>query len=169
MAWYNSSGPETDVVISSRIRFARNLAGYPFTSRLNEQTAREVIGLASAALTGADNKYKVIDFTNLTPAEARAFVENHSVSPEFIESKLPHALLSATKRGGGNALRGRPHKTAGYPPGLALREAYEKACGLTTGSASPRTSPGTKTSAIDALSTNLGTGMRASVMMFCRR
>ena len=168
MAWYNSSGPETDVVISSRIRFARNLAGYPFTSRLNEQTAREVIGLASAALTGADNKYKVIDFTNLTPAEARAFVENHSVSPEFIESKLPHALVVSDEEGVAVMLCEEDHiRLQVIRPGLALREAYEKACEL-----DDRLSESADIAWDESLGylthcpTNLGTGMRASVMMF---
>ena len=36
MAWYNESGAENDVVISSRVRFARNIAGYPFGSKLTD-------------------------------------------------------------------------------------------------------------------------------------
>ena len=37
--WLRGSGPENDIVLSSRIRLARNLAGYLYTDRLeaNEQ------------------------------------------------------------------------------------------------------------------------------------
>src|SRR2546422_11264980 len=33
--WLGGSGPESDIVISSRIRLARNVADYPFLSRAN--------------------------------------------------------------------------------------------------------------------------------------
>ncbi|MFW5692958.1 MAG: ATP--guanido phosphotransferase, partial [Thermoguttaceae bacterium] len=35
--WLRGAGPEADIVISSRIRLARNLADFPFISRANEQ------------------------------------------------------------------------------------------------------------------------------------
>ena len=127
MAWYNSSGPENDVVISSRVRFARNLAAYPFASRLTPQKARDVIIEASSALTAGDNKYKVIDFTQLTPAEARSYVENHSVSPEFIESRLPRALVTSEEDGVAVMLCEEDHiRLQVLRPGLALREAMRK-------------------------------------------
>ena len=31
--WLRGTGPESDIVISSRIRLARNLAAFPFTNR----------------------------------------------------------------------------------------------------------------------------------------
>ena len=36
MAWYNLCGESADTVISTRVRFARNLAGYNFDSTLGE-------------------------------------------------------------------------------------------------------------------------------------
>lgn len=168
MAWYNTSGPESDVVISSRIRFARNLAGYPFTSRLNEQSARNVIIDATAALTGGDKRYKVIDFSQLTPSEARSYVENHSVSPEFIDSRLPRALITDADEGVAVMICEEDHiRLQVLRPGFALREAYVKACEL-----DDRLSMGVDIAWDENLGylthcpTNLGTGMRASVMMF---
>ena len=35
--WLRGSGPESDIVISSRIRLARNLAQFPFVRRCSEQ------------------------------------------------------------------------------------------------------------------------------------
>lgn len=168
MAWYNTPGPENDVVISSRIRFARNLAGYPFKSRLNPQMARDVIVEASAALTSGDKKYKVTDFTQLTPAEARAYVENHSVSPEFVESRLPHALVSNDDEGVAVMLVEEDHiRLQVLRPGLALREAYEKACELDDKlSGSTDIAWDENLGYLTHCPTNLGTGMRASVMMF---
>ena len=92
---YNTNGKENDVVISSRVRFARNLENYPFMSRIDDGKAREIIAKCEAALTDGlsdDEKaaYKFIDFSSVKPNEARSYVENHSVSPEFIESGQPH-------------------------------------------------------------------------------
>ena len=43
MAWYQVKGNEADVVFSSRIRFARNVAGLPFGNRLPDDKAKELI------------------------------------------------------------------------------------------------------------------------------
>ena len=41
MYWYDETGKESDVVVSSRIRFARNITDKPFMSRLNEMCIRD--------------------------------------------------------------------------------------------------------------------------------
>ena len=40
--WYKNKGQENDVAVSTRIRLARNLNGYPFEGRLNEEQAKEI-------------------------------------------------------------------------------------------------------------------------------
>ena len=40
--WLRGSGPESDIVISSRIRLARNLADFPFISRATDQDRAEI-------------------------------------------------------------------------------------------------------------------------------
>ena len=40
--WLKGTGPESDIVMSSRVRLARNLAHYPFVSRANEQEKTEI-------------------------------------------------------------------------------------------------------------------------------
>ena len=40
--WLRGSGPESDIVISSRIRLARNLAEFPFISRTSESDKKEI-------------------------------------------------------------------------------------------------------------------------------
>lgn len=54
MAWYNESGAENDVVISSRVRFARNIAGYPFGSKLTDAARSEIIEKVTKALALRD-------------------------------------------------------------------------------------------------------------------
>ena len=39
--WLKGSGPESDIVISTRVRFARNIRGFPFTGRADEAQRRD--------------------------------------------------------------------------------------------------------------------------------
>ena len=41
--WLRNDGPESSIVVSSRIRLARNLAAFPFISKLSEEDRRRVI------------------------------------------------------------------------------------------------------------------------------
>jgi Arginine kinase len=168
MAWYNKIGAENDVVISSRIRLARNLAGYPFASRIDKNTALEIIRKITDAVNCCDKKYKVVDFAALTPAEARSYVENHSVSPEFIESALPHALIADEDEGVALMLCEEDHiRLQVLRPGFALREAYDKACKLDDKLGEKlELAWDEKLGYLTHCPTNLGTGMRASVMLF---
>ena len=43
MNWYLQSGKDTDIVISTRIRLARNLEKYPFPTKFSKEQAQEVL------------------------------------------------------------------------------------------------------------------------------
>lgn len=90
MAWYNEKGDMQDVVISTRVRLARNLKGYPFASRLDDKSADEIINEVSAALPD----YSCERFFDANDGKCASYMEMHYVSPEFAESKKHRALLS---------------------------------------------------------------------------
>ena len=79
-----------EVIISSRIRFARNIKDYPFYSKLDETSAKEIIAKIGEAL---GDEYTETDFGNLEKTTALSYLEQHKVSSEFVESRLPHALF----------------------------------------------------------------------------
>ena len=92
MSWYNESGSMQDVVISTRVRFARNLEQYPFASRLTDKDAGEIIEKVKAALP----EYRCEEFASGSShrREAASYMEMHYVSPEFSESDRRRALLT---------------------------------------------------------------------------
>ena len=47
--WYMNDGSERDIVVSSRIRLARNLNGYPFPNKMTAEQKYEVIQKVSDA------------------------------------------------------------------------------------------------------------------------
>ena len=69
MAWYNEIGADSDVVVSSRIRFARNIAGYPFGKKLNDAGRSEIIDKVTKALAPAG--LETIDLAATIPKTKR--------------------------------------------------------------------------------------------------
>lgn len=166
MTWFNDIGKESDTVLSSRIRFARNLAEYPFGSRLTAEKANEIIDKVAPVLeNGGFNK---IDFTKLTATEALSYVEKHYVSREFAEKRAPHALMLNEPCGYAVMLCEEDHlRMQCILPGLALEDAYTSLCKLDDLiDESFDVAYDEELGYLTHCPTNLGTGMRASVMMF---
>ncbi len=90
MAWFNEKGNMQDVVISTRVRFARNLEDYPFTSRLDDKKASEIIEKVRAALP----EYRSEEYGKNAPPSCRAKMEMHYVSSDFVDSGRTRALLT---------------------------------------------------------------------------
>lgn len=165
MAWYNTKGTEDDVVVSSRIRFARNIADYPFAGRLDPTSANEIIEKIRSVLSEG---YKFINFADISPAEAASYVEKHYVSPEFTSSGLPHALLLDEEKGIAVMVCEEDHvRLQCVLPGLALEDAFKAVCGADDKlSRKYNFAYDEKLGYLTHCPTNLGTAMRASVMLF---
>lgn len=166
MAWYNTAGKSADTVISTRVRLARNINGYPFASRLDVAGANEIIEKVSAPLEASG--FRKINFADLSPIMTTSYVERHYVSPEFATSQSPHALLLQEQIGVAVMVCEEDHlRIQSILPGLALEDAYQNA--LQTEKRLDEDFDFAYSEELGYLThcpTNLGTGMRASVMMF---
>lgn len=166
MAWYHTAGQCADTVISTRVRLARNINGYPFASRLDASAANEIIEKVSAPLETSG--FRKINFSDLSPIMATSYVERHYVSPEFATKDSPHALFLMEQPGIAVMVCEEDHlRIQSILPGLALEEAYRHAQNT-----EKRLDEdfdfaySEKFGYLTHCPTNLGTGMRASVMMF---
>lgn len=166
MAWYNTASKASDIVLSSRVRLARNLVGYPFASRLDATRAAEIVEKVSAPLEASD--FKKIDFSDISSLMATSYVEKHYVSPEFASKTTPRALLLREPSGIAVMVCEEDHlRIQSILPGLALEEAYRNAS-LTEKRLDEEFdfAYSEQLGYLTHCPTNLGTGMRASVMMF---
>lgn len=166
MSWYNTVGKATDTVISSRVRLARNINSYPFASRLDVAGANEIIEKVSVPLEASG--FRKINFADLSPIMATSYVERHFVSPEFATKEAPHALLLQEQSGIAVMVCEEDHlRIQCILPGLSLEEAY-----LNASRTEKRLDEdfdfaySAELGYLTHCPTNLGTGMRASVMMF---
>ncbi len=166
MAWYNEIGNEFDTVLSSRIRFARNLCGYPFEGKLSQDAAKEIIQKVDSSLCGQG--FTRHDFLEGTNTEAASLVEKHYISREFALKKSPHALLINESTSASVMICEEDHiRLQTILPGLALTEAYDIATKYDDIlDATLDIAYDEELGYLTHCPTNLGTGMRASVMMF---
>ncbi len=154
---------EIDVVISTRIRFARNIKDYPFHAKLDKTSALEIIGKAASAL---GEEYVKTDFDDISVTKAKALVEKHRVSPEFVNSVMPHALFE--KEDIAIMVCEEDHiRLQVIKEGFELEEAYKEARGVDDLLRSKlNIAYSNELGYLTHCPTNLGSGMRASVMLF---
>lgn len=93
MSWYLQSGKESDVVISSRVRLSRNIKGIPFTTRAKASDLKRVFDLmkeATLSLGYGLNFFALKDMDDLTK---NALAEKHIISMELAKSQNPYAAI----------------------------------------------------------------------------
>lgn len=169
--WQSQSGAESDVVISTRIRLARNLPKIPFPCRMNdeqasvvEQAVRRAVDHSSSAIS---HGLKYVELQDLTKAEMVSMVERHLVSPEFIAKNTGRALFLSPDESVSIMVNEEDHlRIQSMQPGLALEQAYQIANVLDDAlNTSLHFAFDEKLGYLTQCPTNLGTGMRASVML----
>lgn len=167
MLWYEMTGKENDVVVSSRVRLARNLADYPFGGRLDEPSALEIIEKVRGVFDGKDD-YSFTQFNALSDTSRRAEADRHKVSPEFATKKTPTALIESDEKQIYIMVLEEDHlRIQSIKSGAALAEAYAAALEADRMLDSHlRIAYDEKLGYLTHCPTNLGTGMRASVMLF---
>jgi len=171
--WMEGAGPDSDVVISSRVRLARNIAGLPFPHMLDREQAERVIGtvsdlIASAAARGdgplAD--LHLVRLHDLGSLQRQVLVEKHLISPQHARSPLGAAAIR-TDQAVSLMINEEDHlRIQVLMPALQLEEALADAVAvddaLETGLSYAWDE---RFGYLTACPTNTGTAMRASVML----
>lgn len=94
--WYIESGPESDVVVSSRVRLARNFKDFPFPFRMKEDDEEAVQKRAKEIMVEKENnidKFEFIDMQKLSPVERQMLVEKHLISSELAGSQMKSGVI----------------------------------------------------------------------------
>ena len=92
--WLRGSGPESDIVISSRIRLARNLAEFPFIRKCTEQDRTEVERtLRDLIMSVGDwSNSSYVDVSQLDEVDRQFLVERQLISREHAEGQGARAV-----------------------------------------------------------------------------
>src|SRR5205823_2603260 len=92
--WLRGIGPESDIVISSRIRLARNLAAFPFTNRSSGHQKGEIETLLRdrIAKLEVDPKLSYVNVPDLSTLDRQFLVERQLISRELAAADGPRGV-----------------------------------------------------------------------------
>lgn len=171
MSWYNGKTPQDDIVISTRIRLARNIAGVPFPSRMTPEQRESINESVKNVLIQSNTPFakslKFIRMRDIPENERYSMIERHIISPEFANDPENRAVILSDDESISIMLGEEDHiRIQVILGGLQLEKAYDLAeqidailCGGLDIAFDQ------KLGFLTECPTNLGTGLRASVML----
>lgn len=169
--WYEKSGEMGDIIISTRIRLARNLKKYPFPCKLSIKDKKEINKIVTDVLVNGNsalsNRFKIIDLDKLNEINAVSLVERHLVSPNFISNKKSGRLLLLDDETVSIMLNEEDHiRIQVMKEGFDLSGSYDLADKIDSILGENLSYAfNNKLGYLTQCPTNLGTGLRASVML----
>ena len=162
-------GPEDDVVVSSRVRLARNIDGFPFVGRASaRQTARveELLRHVFPSLP-FEPRLEYVSLHNRPVLQRELLVERRLISREHAEADCVRGVAFDASEQFAVMVNEEDHlRLQSMRGGLRLRESFDGAEHLddVVGSRVPFAFS-SKYGYLTACPSNVGTGMRASVML----
>lgn len=166
MNWYRNIGNEGDIVLSTRVRLARNIQDFPFPARLGADARNQVCDAVCDALSEDDTLERIV-MSELSPSQTVSLAEKHLISPEFASDSTGRSLLLSKEQDVSIMLCEEDHiRIQVIYPGLCLESAFETAEKYDNLLESKfNFAFNERIGYLTQCPTNLGTAMRASVML----
>jgi len=167
--WLRATGPESDIVISSRVRLARNLAAFPFTNRASAYQKAEIEGLLKDRIgkLELDPRLDYVNVPGLSPLDRQFLVERQLISRELAAADGPRGVAVGPRETVSVMINEEDHlRLQVMRSGFALDEAWQdidRVDDLLEQRISYAFSE--DFGYLTACPTNVGTGMRSSVML----
>ncbi|MDB5300790.1 MAG: putative phosphotransferase [Phycisphaerales bacterium] len=167
--WLRGSGPMSEIVISSRIRLARNVTGFPFLTRCTRHQRQALEQKVRETILAADLSSQVlyVDLENAPDMDRQLLVERHLISKPHAGAEGARGVAIAENETLSVMVNEEDHlRIQCLRSGLQLEEAWEqinkvddKLEAALDWSFHPRFGY------LTACPTNVGTGIRVSVML----
>lgn len=166
--WYYQSGKESDVVLSTKIRISRNIEGIPFVVKMNNNQAKSVIDKLEKATTPANYNLKTFKLQDIDELTRKSLVEKHIITPKYINKNIENkAILINDDENICIMLNEKEHlKIQVLAAGLELENSLNLAMEIEDKlDKELKFSYNNKYGYLTSSPTNVGTGLRASVIV----
>lgn len=169
--WYEMPGSPDSNVVYSRVRLVRNLEGYPFPGKMTREQAMELTGTLCeklkdvGSIDGTDHRFAYLH--QMTDLQKTSLMERRAINRSIAKKAEPAALILSRDERVGISLNGDDHvRIQVLEKGLDLMECYSRADRLDN-YISERFdySFDEKYGYLTTFPTNMGTGLRASVVV----
>jgi protein arginine kinase len=166
IAWLTGAGPSSGIVLSTRLRLARNLSGYPFPSLGHLPSLSEIAERLGAILSGWGG-FRYCDLGRAKALEVHVLVEQHLISPALAASAVPRGLALGPEARVSVMVNEEDHlRLQCLLPGLQFEQCYaEVARAERSLSRQANYSFDEQFGYLTACPSNVGTGLRASAML----
>ncbi len=168
-AWLSGQGERGDIVLSSRVRLARNIADHLYPQRANEDQHKRVVDLISTAIdkTGVAKTGCFVDSAGIDEFSRDILIERHLISQEFLRDDRSGGLFITEDETTSLMINEEDHlRMQSVSSGMNIRQAMATVTDLDDQLGSIieyDTDP--RLGYLTACPTNVGTGMRASVLI----
>ena len=169
--WYIDKSAQNDIAVSCRIRLARNIQGLPFPNRMTLDDKRELNTRVKEAILNSNTPFskslKYINMCDIPEIQRYAMVERHIISPEFAAKTEECGIILSNDESISIMIGEEDHlRIQVINAGLDLKKAYDLAESLDTLLCDTLHFAFDKDLGyLTECPTNLGTGLRASVML----
>lgn len=169
MIWYKQKN-DNDIVVSTRIRLARNLSKYPFPNAMNPETAKKACAEIQKAILESNstlaNDFNLYKIDDISPIEKTVLAEKHLISRELTEKPEACVMVSKDESMSIMLMEEDHIRIQVIMGGLKLDEAFETASRVDDViDENVQYAFDKDFGYLTSCPTNTGTGMRASVMM----
>lgn len=161
--WLDGDGLEKDIVISSRVRLARNIEKNTLPEQMDSDRGKKVVEMVKNSL---NDNYVLYNIEDLSEKERNIFVEDHLISPDLLKKPSISSFLLRDDEKVTVMINEEDHiRIQALLPGLNLDESF-KICNEVDDliEKSLDYSFDEKFGYLTSCPTNVGTGLRASVM-----
>jgi protein arginine kinase len=166
--WASEDGPKSSVVLTSRVRLARNLASLPFPGRADREAQRQVVARFRRAVQGVAelSRGSFLDCGELEEPDLEFLVERRLASRDLVRGNRQRGVLVAPGEGLTVMVNEEDHlRLQSMLSGLRLGEAFDRVDAVDDVlDAGLDYAFDPELGYLTACPTNLGTGMRASVL-----
>lgn len=167
--WLKAAGPLAGIVISSRVRLARNLAGYPFLSRCDHQQRMEIQEFLSRQITalGESEDLQYINIDEAEDLDKQLLVERHLISRQHAQADGARGMAFRANESVSVMINEEDHlRLQALQPGMQLDQAWQEVDRFDDlFEAKLDYAYSGQFGYLTACPTNVGTGIRVSVML----
>lgn len=170
--WMRGNGQDSDIVISTRVRVARNLQHLPFPLLATGEQSGEVLERLTGVLKDQDElqelgPFHTIRLDEIEGLDKRVLVEKRLISPSLADESRNGAVILTEDESVSIMINEEDHlRIQCLYPGFQVHEAWERATKLDDlFEAKVDYAFDDKRGYLTSCPTNVGTGLRASVMM----
>jgi protein arginine kinase len=167
--WLRADGPDHDIALCTRVRFARNVEGYRFSPLLNRDEARNLTAFVTQQLTQLELEapLRIVDVSGLDARQREILVERHLISRDHANTDRPRCVARDDSERTSIMVNEEDHlRVQVFRSGFRVEEAY--AAGEALDDLLISRVPfafSEEFGFLTACPTNVGTGLRLSVML----